>query len=224
MKSLFIVFFCSLQLLSCSSASSNATTSNAKYPPIEIPANQTRYFNQSEVVKLSVPDSKNGQTYFVDGKTGNDSWDGKSAAHQGGKTGPFRTISKALDRYSDRLRGKNTIRIKAGIYHERINLGNLTGAISEDTRFTIGPYGDGEVVIDASDTHLLTWSPDPANSRLYQANCDLKLGKSSALPTAIVMDDNFKASRPVYSLEDVKSFGQWYYVRCFMFIQTVKIR
>lgn len=211
MKSLFIVLFCSLQLFSCSSSSSNATISNAKYPPIDIPTNQTRYFNQSEVFKMSVPDSKNGQTFFVDCNNGNDSWDGKNATYKGGKNGPFKTINKALDRYSGRIKGSNTIRIKAGIYHERISLGNLTGAISEDTRFTIGPYGDGEVIIDASDTHLLTWSPFPANTRLHQAYCDLKLGKSSSLPTAIVMDDNFKVSRPVFRLEDVKSFGQWYY-------------
>jgi len=198
-------------LFACSSPESTAETTSAVYPPISIPPVQHRYFDQKGVPLLAVSEAINGQTFYVDGKNGNDSWDGRSAELKGGKSGPFKTIAKALDRYSNRMRGGNTIRIKAGVYRERINVGNLQGAVDEKSRFTIGPYGDGEVVIDASDTHLLRWQPYPGNPALQQAHCDLKLGKLATEPAAVVLDDNFKASRPVYRLEDVKDFGQWYY-------------
>ncbi len=211
MRLLYVVFFCCSCLLLCASAGLYADDSSAVYQPIVVLPDQARYFNQYEVQSLAVPEAKNGQTFYVDGKRGNDSWDGKSATHTGGKNGPFMSIEKALDRYSGRPQGGNTVKIRAGVYHERISLGNLTGAVNEDTRFTIGPYGDGEVIIDASDSHLLQWQPHPSNPALYQASCDLKLGKLPTEPTAVVLDDNFKMSRPVYRLEDIKAFGQWYY-------------
>ncbi|HBY02387.1 MAG TPA: hypothetical protein DEG92_07625, partial [Rikenellaceae bacterium] len=103
-----------------------------------------RYFDSSEVL---VAPTGSGTVYYVDGNNGNDSWNGRYATRQGGTDGPFKTIGKAIDRYSDRVVGGNTFKIKAGIYRERIDIGNVKGNESENTRFTIGSYGDGEVII-----------------------------------------------------------------------------
>lgn len=168
------------------------------------------YYDENEVL---VAPTGTGSTYYVDGTNGNDSWNGKYDTFQVGTTnGPFKTIGKALDRYSTgRLVGGNTIKIKAGLYRTRITIANVIGNIDENTRFTIGPYGDGEVIIDASDTHLLTWAKNSDYPLIYEAPCDFKLGTGYTSPNAVIMDDNFKIGRPVYALSDVNSFGKWFY-------------
>jgi hypothetical protein len=167
------------------------------------------YYDVSEVL---VAPSGEGTTYYVDGANGNDLWNGKYDTFQVGTTnGPFKTIGKALDRYSTgRLVGGNTIKVKAGIYRTRISINNVINNIDENSRFVIGPYGDGEVIIDASDTHLLTWEKTD-NPLIYAAPCDFTLGTTHVEPSAVIMDDNFKIGRPVYAIADVNAFGKWYY-------------
>lgn len=206
MTRLFTIVLLALSTFLCSQ-----TLSFAVQPESDNPVADKRYFNPKEKIQPVLPKHHHGQIYYVDCKKGNDSWDGKSPSFSGGSVGPFKTIHKATDRYSRRVKGGNVIRIKAGIYRERVNLGNVKGAVSEETRFIIEPYGDGEVIVDASDTHLLSWSHYPANHQIYVSDCDLKLGNSTVPPTAVVMDDNFKSCRPVYRLDNVTSFGRWYY-------------
>ncbi|MFH0925333.1 MAG: right-handed parallel beta-helix repeat-containing protein [bacterium] len=153
-----------------------------------------------------------GTIYYVDGKNGKDSWDGMSSDYQGKTKGPFKTISKALDRYAaERLVGGNTIKIKTGIYRERIVIANIVGNLDEKTRFFVEAYGDGEVIIDASDTHLLNWSPYVKNNKIYVSICNFSIDGNCVSPHAVIMDDNFKGCHPVYSLSDVDIFGKWYY-------------
>ncbi|MEI6825831.1 MAG: right-handed parallel beta-helix repeat-containing protein [Desulfuromonadales bacterium] len=170
-----------------------------------------RYFYQANVPTLSVPDSTIGSTYYIDGKIGNDSWNGRSPVYTSGINGPFKTIGYATGPYSGRLVGGNVFKIKAGTYRERLEFRNATGNTDENHRIVIGPYGDGEVILDASDTNTLTWSVYSGNSNIYVAHCDLMLGSSRTEPLAVIMNDNFKSCRPVYNLANANSFGKWYY-------------
>lgn len=169
---------------------------------------EDRYYNPTEML---VAPTSTGTTYYVDATNGSDSYNGLYPDFQGGTNGPFKTIGKATDRYSTRMKGGNTVKIKAGLYRERISLANITGNTDEQHRYTIGPYGDGEVIIDGSDTHLLTWSQSAENPNIWVAPCELKISGTIKPPTAIVLDDNYKQCRPVYQLSDVNSFGRWWY-------------
>lgn len=167
-----------------------------------------RYFDPSEVL---VAPTGSGTVYYVDGTKGNDKWNGRYATFDGGDNGPFKTIGKAIDRYGNRMKGGNTIKIKAGIYRERINIGNITGNIDENTRFTIGPFGDGEVIIDASDTQTLKWMRYSKNPNIFVASCSFNIGSHNVPPDAVIMDDDFRKCRPVYNLLGVDDFGKWFY-------------
>lgn len=176
----------------------------------------SRYYEKSEQIAYAVSDCDTAKvptckTYYIDAANGNDSWNGLAASYTGGTTGPFKTIAKALDRYSSRMKGGNVFKIRAGTYYERISIGNLTGT-SMDAPFVIGSYGDGEVIIDGSNTNMLTWQQD-ANSNIYVADySSVKLGPSAqATPQAVVMDDNAKYGRPVDTYADLNTIGEWYY-------------
>ncbi|OFZ20482.1 MAG: hypothetical protein A2X94_10745 [Bdellovibrionales bacterium GWB1_55_8] len=179
--------------------------SEGKSTNVEISLNPSpRYYDTSIVPTLVAPTSS-GTTYYVDGTNGLDTNDGLTPATA------FKTITKATDRYSNRMKGGNTIKIKAGLYRERINLANITGNTDEAHRFTIGPFGDGEVIIDGSDTHTLTWSQHSGNPNIWRTPCDLKISGASKPPTAVVLDDDYKQGRVVYQLSDVSSYGRWWY-------------
>jgi parallel beta-helix repeat protein len=167
-----------------------------------------RYFNQSEVATLAVPNSTNGTTYYIDGTNGSDSNNGTTIGTA------FKTISHAIGD-GNRVRGGNVFKIKAGTYHEKPQFAYVSpstaGNVDEAHRIVVGPYGDGEVIIDASDTNTLTWSVYSGNSNIYKAPCDLKINSSSVPPNAVIMNDNFRSCRPVFNLSDVTSFGKWYW-------------
>ena len=165
-----------------------------------------RFWSQSDVATLSVANATHGTTYYIDGTNGNNSNNGLSLATA------FKTISYAVGDGS-RIRGGNVFKIRAGIYNERPQLAYvnpaIAGNIDENHRIIIGPYGDGEVVIDATDTYLLTWSN--YNSNIYVADCNFMIGSNPASPRAVIMDDNFKIGRPKQSLAAVTADGNWYY-------------
>jgi parallel beta-helix repeat protein len=174
-----------------------------------IPNTSSRVFDQLRVPALSVPDAISpGITYYVDGTKGSDSYNGLYPNHTNAANGPFKTITKATDRYSYRMKGGNVFKIRAGTYHEQISLGNETN-VDASHRIVIGPYGDGEVIIDQSKTQSLTWTA--YNQNIYVASNALKIAGNSVPPAAIILDDNFRACRPVYALSDVTSYGRWYY-------------
>jgi len=161
-----------------------------------------KYFDPAELDTISVPDSTLGDTWYVDGENGNDKNDGRTP-----KTA-FRTLAKCLDRYRSALNGGDVVKIMAGVYHERITIANVF--TSAEARLIIGPYGNGPVIIDASDTHKLVWKK--YNSDIYLADfADIKIGKAQAKPNAIILDDNFKKSRQVDNISDIIAFGQWSY-------------
>ena len=114
-----------------------------------------RHYNPSEIDGLSLPPNTNDQrTYFIDGTNGNDEWNGLFPRHTHGDNGPYKTISKATGRYDNHKHGERVL-IRGGYYREGFGLGNLTGTVDEDHVTTFAPYGDGEVVLDLSDTRGL---------------------------------------------------------------------
>lgn len=176
------------------------------------------YFNKDSQVSYSVSDcdkNKNPQclTFYIDGTNGNDLWNGLSPEYTAGTNGPFKTINKALDRYSNRMKGGNVFKIKAGTYYERITVANVTGNVSEDTRLVLGSYGNGEVIIDASDTNKLIWTKNADNPLIYEANYSgVKLGNTGqAVPQAVVLNNNYRNGRPVDSISEIDSYGKWFY-------------
>ncbi|MCA9403231.1 MAG: hypothetical protein KC897_05565 [Candidatus Omnitrophica bacterium] len=111
-----------------------------------------RHYNPAEIDGLSLPPNTNDQrTYFIDGTNGNDEWNGLFPRHTHGDNGPYKTISKATGRYDNHKHGERVL-IRGGYYREGFGLGNLTGTADEDHVTTFAPYGDGEVVLDLSDT------------------------------------------------------------------------
>lgn len=111
-----------------------------------------RHYDPAQIDELSMPPNTNGQrTYFIDGQNGNDDWNGQFPHHTHGDNGPYRTIAKATGRYDYHKHGERVL-IRGGYYREGFGLGNLTGTVDENHYTTFAPYGDGEVVIDVSDT------------------------------------------------------------------------
>ncbi len=180
-------------------------------------AHAGRYYDESEKATLSIPDCDTAnipdcKTYYIDIANGNDAWNGLSPAYTSGSNGPYKTIGKATDRYGGRNKAGNTFKIKAGIYREKISFGNPAGTFNEAHRLTIGPFGNGEVIVDASSTHQLVWTKSVSNGQIYETPCDFLLGGTTHVsPAAVIMDDNYRAGRAVYSLAEVNMFGQWYY-------------
>ena len=91
--------------------------------------------------RLSTPLGKGG-VYYVDGAAGNDSNNGLALGTA------FKTIGRALDREKSPLQAGDTLLIRAGVYRERIGFAGRSS--TAEKRIVIGPYGDGEVIIDAS--------------------------------------------------------------------------
>lgn len=111
-----------------------------------------RHYNPAEIDTLSLPPNTNREeTYFIDGTNGNDEWNGLFPRHTHGNNGPFKTISRASGRYDAHKTGERIL-IKSGYYREGFGIGNLTGPLDELHYNSWGPYGDGEVVIDVSQT------------------------------------------------------------------------
>lgn len=182
------------------------------------PAEASRYYDEAEKDTLSVSDcdtvnNPTCKTFYIDGVNGDDTWDGLAPDFVSGTNGPFKTIGKALDRYSTRMRGGNVFKIKAGKYYEKVSVSNVINNISGDSQLVIGPYGDGEVIVDASQTNTLNWSAYDSNIYVTDYNLTAKINGQTvaATPWNLVMDDNFKQCRPVYSLGEVVSYCQWYW-------------
>ncbi|MBP9853806.1 MAG: hypothetical protein KBD53_02935 [Candidatus Omnitrophica bacterium] len=111
-----------------------------------------RHYNPTEIDQLSLPPNKNREaTFYIDGENGNDAWNGSSPTHTTRDYGPFKTISRASGRYDGHKQGERVL-IKAGYYREGFGSGNLTGFADDLHYNTWGPYGDGEVIIDLSQT------------------------------------------------------------------------
>ncbi len=154
--------------------------------------NDAHWWNKNETASLSVEKdfklSRTGRNYYVDGKKGSDKGDGSS-------TYPWKTISKAFDHYSGRPGPGDAIIIKAGVYKESLS---IRARGNPENRILIGPYGDGEVIIDAS-PKFEEWVF--YKDKIYNAKCEFK-------PAAVVVDE--KPLFPEFFLEKVNK-GKWFY-------------
>lgn len=161
-----------------------------------------RYFDQSEMATYSVADSVSGDTFYVDPVSGSDSNNGLSPSTA------FKTLYHCFDRYrSNNVIGGDVVKLFAGIYRENIGLTMVAdqyNSLTESTPLIVGPYGNGEVIIDPS-TQPINWTAYDSN--IYVADWPH--------PTygvqAVVIDDDFKSFRPKKTLVELTSFGLWYY-------------
>ncbi|RKX88316.1 MAG: hypothetical protein DRP58_00700 [Spirochaetes bacterium] len=132
-----------------------------------------------------------GTIWYVDAKNGNDSNDGRT------ELTAFRTINKAIDRYGH-LSAGDTILIKAGIYRE--NKISIAKQGTESNRITIGPFGNGEVIIDRSIQLPSAWQH--YEGFIYRTAC-------SKTVRAIVVDE--EPYFPEWSSpNDINAGGKWY--------------
>ncbi|OQX87679.1 MAG: hypothetical protein B6D55_02585 [Candidatus Omnitrophica bacterium 4484_70.2] len=148
----------------------------------------SQWWNKEEMSNLNVLQDLNegsGRIWYVDGKNGDDNNSGISLEHA------FKTIAKAVSK----LRAGDIVRIAAGVYKERLFI-NRSG--TEKDRIVIGPYGNGEVVIDAS-VRIDEWQRYKNN--IYGAHCEFH-------PVAVVLDDI--PLFPEFSLAEVDN-GKWFY-------------
>lgn len=171
-------------------------------PSLALCANADRYFNQAEMAGYSVPNSDNGDTFYVDTKNGLDTNNGLSESLA------FKTLAKALDKYrSNKVVGGDVIKIKAGIYRETLSLSmtsEQSSSLTTDKPLIIGPYGDGEVIIDPS--------PTPTNWTQYNSNIFVAdWTHSPESPWAVILNDDFKRYRDKRTLEELTTLGFWYY-------------
>lgn len=199
----WVVFIMCVQSIvcGCSGGGGNAVISSNNSSVITANSGY-RYYESSAVPTLVSPTST-GVTYYIDGTNGNDSYDGLAATYDG-THGPFQTINNALNHYTGRLAGGNTFKIRSGIYRELVDIsGGSGGTVSKP--ITIGPYGDGEVIIDAS-TAVTGWTS--YSGSIYQA-------VPNFTPKAVVVNDVplkpvDPTATPPGSLANL-SEGQWYF-------------
>lgn len=160
------------------------------------------YFDDTIIDTYSIPNSSTGITWYVDGTNGDDVNNGLTIDTA------FKSLTRAVNKYKALACG-DTIKLATGTYYERITLSNKF-ICADDNRITIGPYGDGRVILDATDTDKLVWEVHDSNIYKFDYT-GLGIGVQTPRPQAIIMDDNFKAFRPVQSLAEVNSYGKWFW-------------
>ena len=141
-----------------------------------------------------------------------------SDSNAGTLASPLRTIQAALNKslsYGDR------VLIKGGTYYERLHvnsIGTAHGAGSNSNRLIIGPYGDGPVILNCTDTDHLTWSSYNANIYKTTHNFGYSWRTGDDQPSSsevgvcgVIMDDNFKSCYPKTSIGALTSEGNWFY-------------
>jgi hypothetical protein len=130
-----------------------------------------------------------GRVFHVDAANGNDGNDGLAEARA------FRTIGRAIGGTSAPVGPADTVRIKAGLYRERLRI-YKSGTASAP--IVIGAYGNGPVVIDASED-VRGWTA--FSGQVYRARPGFR-------PTAVVVDD--QPLFPEFSAGALAE-GRWYY-------------
>ena len=166
----------------------------------EIPYNSTIHYPYNET--FAVEPATIGYTYYVDGTNGDDVNDGKSPNYLGNGKGAFKTIGRALYRYTSNP--PNRVLIKAGKYYTKFWLPSTwKNKFNENNRFRLGPYGNGEVIIDGSITNKISnWEKYSISIYKCIVSDGLKVG-------SIIIDDDFKTFHPVKSLVELRNKGDW---------------
>ncbi len=139
---------CVLSLSALSPAPINASE------PIPNCGATDRHFDPNEVPVAPVG---SGTVYYVDAATGKDTNNGTSEATA------FKTIGKAVNGSSAALGPGVTVRIKAGLYRERVNI-TKSGTASQ--RAVVGAFGNGPVIVDGSDA-VTDWTQ--YSGQIYKA-------------------------------------------------------
>ena len=130
-----------------------------------------------------------GVVWYVDSISGSDANNGRSEGTA------FKTIGKAVMGSGAPVGPGDTVLIKAGTYRERFSIAKSGTATN---RIVIGPYGNGEVVIDGS-TAVAGWTL--VSGQVYKASVALA-------PTAVVVDE-----QPLFPefTESALVDGRWYF-------------
>lgn len=166
------------------------------------------YFDQSEMATYTIPDSSGGDTFYVDGVNGSDTYNGLSPTYTSGTTGPFKTIGYAYNKYRPNYAvGGDVIKVKAGIYREEVYLdlsSSQTATLTVSTPLSIGPYGDGEVIIDPSPV-VTNWTAYDSN--IYMGDWP----NASYPPNSVIMNGSFKNYRDKQTLGELTQEGLWYF-------------
>lgn len=120
----------------------------------------------------------------------------------------YKTIRAATNRYSGCNAMGDRVLVNKGVYHERLFLVNFQSYGGGDVAngYGIGPM-DEPFVIDASDTTHMEGSWEVYDQEIYRVKWGLDV-----FPSWVVMDGNFRSSRPEYSLGDIMGRdGRFYY-------------
>jgi hypothetical protein len=147
---------------------------------------------------------------YVNGTTGDDSWDGTSATHVSGTVGPRKTINSFyIHNYTNKDYRNLTIHVAPGTYYERVTFtatGYHTWPTQESERHYLVADG-GAVIMDMSPAHNLgTWAVHSGS--IYKATYSPTPAEGIS---AVVIDDNFKSYHPVTSIGAIASAGDWFY-------------
>ncbi len=111
-----------------------------------------------------------GAVYYVDAASGNDGNNGTS------EQTAFKTIGRAVNNSAAPIGPGSTVRIKAGLYRERLII-TKSGTASQ--RIVVGAYGNGPVVVDGS-TAVTGWTQ--VSGQIYKATPGFKV-------RAVVVDE-----------------------------------
>ena len=162
----------------------------------------SRHYDVGQISSLKLTPGK-GKTLYVDGKNGDDKWDGLSPKFTQGMNGPKRSLHAVLDRYSNPGPGVHIL-IRAGKYDDLLWVPETWGPNDEQHRLMIGPYGDGEVILDTSLWRQLgKWEPVQANI--------FRVSTNNNQVAAIILDDDFKSFHPVSSMKEIQQYGDWFW-------------
>ena len=154
--------------------------------PIPSCGDANRHFDPTEVPVAPVG---SGTVYYVDAANGKDTNNGTS------EQTAFKTIGKAVNDSAAVIGPGATVRIKAGLYRERLNI-TKSGTASQ--RIVVGAFGNGPVVLDGS-TAVTGWTQ--VSGQIYKATPGFAV-------TAVVVDD-----QPVFPEFSQAALveGRWYY-------------
>jgi len=118
------------------------TTGNHVYVSPTIAVDGTLYIASGNIL-YAFNDAVSPSTVYVNGITGNDSWDGTSPTYNGGTTGPKKTIQAAVDVVAD----GGTVYVASGTYNENLNINQNIVLMGESQTGTIIDGSQTTVVI-----------------------------------------------------------------------------
>ncbi len=120
----------------------------------------------------------------------------------------YKTLKAATNRYSGCNAMGDRVLVRKGVYHEHLFLVEFQNYGGGDVAdgYGIGPM-DEPFVIDASDTTKMEGPWEAYDQEIYRAKWGLNV-----FPSWVVMDGNFRSSRPEYTLNAiVGKDGRFFY-------------